>query len=143
MHQRFLQLKKSAKPLVNRYLGENILSAGNAGNDVGKTFWLNMQVITLNILNATLRADASITAAERNRILKIARNGESTETEKNGHEPSRIYSRAEAAKLLGDKTTRFVDLLCRRGLLKKFTAPGSQRAIGITSASLESFIGGN
>ena len=102
-----------------------------------------MQDSTLKILDATLKADASITAAERIKLLKLARNGEA-EPEKLGnlHAP-RIYSRTEAAKLLGGRTTRFVDQLCKRGLLKKFTPKGSQRAIGISGESLRSFVEGN
>jgi len=101
-----------------------------------------MQAHTVQILAATLRADSTIAPAERNRFLKIIR-GEIpalTSEHSNGHLTPRVYSRSQAAELLGGRTTRFVDLLCRKGLLKKFTAPGSQRSIGITSASLEAFI---
>jgi hypothetical protein len=99
---------------------------------------------TLKILDATLKADASITAADRNRFLKLARKGEAAEPEKNnGHEPPRIYSRAEAAQLLGGRTTRFVDLLTRRGLLRKFIPKGNKRAIGVCGESLHAFIAGN
>ena|SRR5208283_1987015 len=106
-----------------------------------------MQDSTLKILDATLKADGSIPITERSRILKLLRNGvlaipETENGQGNGHEP-RIYSRAEAAKLVGDKTTRFVDLLCRRGLLKKFTPKGNKRAIGICGESLRAFISGN
>ena len=78
-----------------------------------------MQETTIKILEVTLKSDASITPAERNRILKLLRNGTLAAPAESGtgHE-ARIYSRAEAAKLLGDKTTRFIDLLARRGLLK-------------------------
>jgi hypothetical protein len=103
-----------------------------------------MQESTAKILEATLKADASITPAERNKILKLARGESIPAPVQNGNDYSpRIYSRAEAAKLVGDKTTRFVDLLCRRGLLKKFTPKGNRRAIGVTSESLHSFIAGN
>jgi hypothetical protein len=57
----------------------------------------------------------------------------------NGHEP-RIYSREETAKMLGNKTPRYVDLLCRRGLLQKFIPKGNCRAIGVHSESLMAFI---
>ena len=102
-----------------------------------------MQDSTLKILEATLRADLSITTAERNHLLKIARNPTAAApvVERTGHQP-RIYSRAEVARILGDKTTRFVDLLCRRGLLQKFTLKGNLRAIGISGQSLHVFIEG-
>jgi len=102
-----------------------------------------MQHTTLKIFDAAIRADSTIAPAEHRRILRLicgeapsapAQNG-------NGHEP-RIYSREEAAKLLGDKTPRFIDLLCRRGLLKKFTPRGNRRAIGVCGESLRAFIEG-
>jgi hypothetical protein len=101
-----------------------------------------MQDTTLKILDAALKSDSSVAPAQRNRILKLARNGE-VEPVQNGNSHSRIYSRAEAAQLLGNKTTRFIDLLCRRGLLKKFTPKGNRRAIGICGDSLHSFVAGN
>ena len=102
-----------------------------------------MQESTAKILEATLKADATIAAAERNKILKIARGESIPAAVQNGNEQTpRIYSRAEAAKLLGGRTTRFVDQLCKRGLLKKFTPKGSQRAIGISGNSLNAFLQG-
>jgi hypothetical protein len=102
-----------------------------------------MQSSTVKILEAALKADASVGNAERNKILRFVRNGENAEPAEasNGHAP-RIYSRKQAAEMIGGRTTRFIDQLCRKGLLDKFTAPGSQRAIGVTSASLETFIAG-
>ena len=101
---------------------------------------------TVKILDVTLRADSSVTPAERNRILKVIR-GEPMPAppDGNGNRQPRIFSRAECAKLLGGKSARFIDLLCRKNLLKKFIAPGCQRSIGVTSASLEKFLegGGN
>jgi hypothetical protein len=103
-----------------------------------------MQDSTSKILESVLKADASIAPAERNKILKFVRGESMPAPVQNGNDNSpRIYSRAEAAKLVGDKTTRFVDLLCRRGLLKKFTPKGNRRAIGVTSESLRAFISGN
>jgi hypothetical protein len=104
-----------------------------------------MQTHTVQILDATLRADSTVTSGQRSKILKLARGEEdqsATAQNGSGHEP-RIFSRAEAAKVLGDKSCRYVDLLCRRGLLKKFTPKGNQRAIGICGESLHAFISGN
>lgn len=103
-----------------------------------------MNETTLKILEVALKSDATVAAPERNRILKIARGESIPAPVQNGNDHSpRIFSRAEAAKLVGDKTTRFVDLLCRRGLLKKFTPKGNKRAIGICGDSLHAFIAGN
>lgn len=103
-----------------------------------------MQTTTVSILEAALKADTSIGTAERNKILRLVRNGDAAEPVQNGngHSP-RIYSREQTAEMIGGRTTRFVDQLCRRGLLEKFTPKGNRRAIGITSASLENFIAGN
>jgi hypothetical protein len=102
-----------------------------------------MQQHTFTILDATLRADSTVTSAQRSKFLKLAR-GEDAQsaTAQNGNGQPRIYSRVETAKLLGDKTPRFVDLLCRRGLLKKFTPKGNQRSIGITAESFNRFLEG-
>ena len=96
---------------------------------------------TIKIIEVTLKSDASVSPVQRSKILKFARNdaNDAPVENRNAIEP-RIYSRDEAAKLLGGKTTRFVDLLCRRGLLKKFTPPGNRRAIGISGESLRAFV---
>jgi hypothetical protein len=98
---------------------------------------------TFKILDAALRADVSIPHAERTRILKTARNGAASTPAENetGHGPT-IYSRAEVARRLGDKTPRYVDQLCKRGLLQKFTPKGNRRAIGVCGESLRAFIAG-
>ena|ERR1039458_8655509 len=102
-----------------------------------------MQDSTLKILDATLKADESITPAERCRFLKLARGEPNVAPVHNGNssEP-RLYSRAKAAQLLGDRTPRYVDKLAQRGLLKKLTPRGNQRAIGICGDSLRQFIEG-
>jgi hypothetical protein len=103
-----------------------------------------MNESTIRILEVALKTDASLAPAERNRILRSVR-GETIPVpvqNGNGH-PPRIYSRTEAAKILGDRTTRFIDQLCKRGLLKKFTPKGNVRAIGVSGESLRAFISGN
>ena len=102
-----------------------------------------MNDATIKIIEVTLKSDASVSPGQRSKILKLARNDaeDSPNENRSGIEP-RIYSRGEAAKLLGDRSTRFVDLLCRRGLLKKFTPKGNRRAIGICGESLRTFVSG-
>ena len=83
-----------------------------------------MLTTTIIALEAILKADHTVSLLERKKILALAR-GENvafarTKNEPNCPAPPRIYSRSQAAELLGGKTTRYVDLLCRRGLLKKF-----------------------
>ena len=103
---------------------------------------MTMQTHTLTILETTLRTDSTVTAPQRKKILDAAR-GETAPPPDGNRQPPRIYSREETAKLLGDRSTRFVDLLCRRGLLKKFTPKGNRRSIGITAESLNRFIEGS
>ena len=101
-----------------------------------------MQTHTITILETTVRTDNTVSATQRKKILDASRGETAPALDGNRH-PPRIYSREEAAKLLGDRSTRFVDLLCRRGLLKKFTPKGNQRSIGITAESFNRFIEGN
>lgn len=102
-----------------------------------------MQVHFLEIISTALQADSTVTPAERKKFLRLLRGETAPAPDGNGnHQPPQIYSREQAAKLLGNKTTRFVDLLCRRGLLKKFTPKGNQRSIGITAESFNHFIEG-
>jgi len=100
-----------------------------------------MQDSTLKIIDTTLRMDGSVTPALRRRVLAIA-GGASEPVPQNGNDQPRIFSRFEAAKLLGGRSLRYIDLLCRRGLLQRFTPKGNQRAIGVTSQSLHAFIQG-
>jgi hypothetical protein len=103
-----------------------------------------MQINTIEVLDAVLKTDDTISAAQRKKLLQGLRGEPSPAPVQNGdgHSP-RIYSRAEAAKLLGGKTCRFIDLLARKGLLKKFVPPGNKRAIGVCGESLHQFIEGN
>ena len=104
---------------------------------------LTMNESTLQILIATLKADASIAPGDRNRILKLVRGGALEPIQNgNGNGPPRIYSRDQAAEMVGGRTTRYIDQLVRRGLLQKFTPKGNVRSIGITGKSLNAFIAG-
>lgn len=101
-----------------------------------------MQIHTEKILKATLESDETITPAMRNRILKlIARNGETDPVQNDNGLAPRIFSREQAAQLMGDKTPRYIDQLCHRGLLQKFIPPGNVRSIGVTAISLNQFLG--
>jgi hypothetical protein len=102
-----------------------------------------MQEITVKMMAALMKADVTATLGQQHHIITIARGEEAqSATAQNGSGQPRIYSRVETAKLLGDKTTRFVDQLCRRGLLKKFTPKGNRRSIGVTAESFNRFLEG-
>jgi hypothetical protein len=99
---------------------------------------------TLEILNVTLKTDETVTPAQRKKIFEFCARGEASPVpipDGIGRSPL-IFSRAETGKTLGGKTTRWVDMLCRKGLLKKFVPPGNKRSIGITAESLHQFISG-
>jgi len=114
-------------------------------NTTGITF-LNIKMITPSQITLNLNITGQLTIDPKNleqlisglQIQAPAQNSSSVQFG-NGHEP-RIYSREETAKMLGNKTPRYVDLLCRRGLLQKFTPKGNCRAIGVYSESLMAFI---
>jgi len=98
---------------------------------------------TVKILEAALKADESIGNAERNQILRLARGDAAPAPAQNDNAKApRLYSREQAAEMLGDKTARYVDQLAARGILKKFIPPGNTRSIGITANSLSQFLGG-
>jgi hypothetical protein len=102
-----------------------------------------MTIQTVSILDAALKADASVTVAQRSQILTVARNGDGKPEPKNGGDSTpRIFSRKQAAELLGGKTTRYISQLVKRGLLQKFVPRGNVRAIGVTGQSLYAFIAG-
>jgi len=117
-----------------------MLRPGNNNNC--ENFTRIMNDATLKIIDATLRTDGSVTAALRRRVLAFA-SGTTEPVPQNGNDQPRIYSRLEAAKLLGDKSLRYIDLLCRRGLLRKFIPKGNCRSIGVCGESLRAFIEGN
>jgi hypothetical protein len=96
-----------------------------------------MEKNTFEILEAVLKGDRTITQANRKKFLRYL-----TEPAPVPNNDPRIYSRCEAAKLLGNKTPRYVDQLCRRGLLQKFTPRGNKRSIGVLGESLHQFIEG-
>ena len=108
--------------------------------------FLNIKMITPSPITLTLNLTGQLAIDPQNLEQLISGlqiqapvQNPSTAQFGNGHEP-RIYSREETAKMLGNKTPRYVDLLCRRGLLQKFTPKGNCRAIGVYSESFMAFI---
>lgn len=97
-----------------------------------------MQHSTFEIIKATLKADQTVSPAERSRFLEALQQGPENQP---NPEPAcpRILRRAEAAKRLGC-SLRTVDNLCKEGTLKKRAFPGRQRAAGILEADLNAVI---
>ena len=102
---------------------------------------MTMQVHVLEIISTALQADNTVSPAERKKFLRQLR-GEPAPDGNGNRQPPRIFSREQAAELLGNKTVRYVDKLCRAGHLEKFTPKGNQRSIGVTAESFNRFLEG-
>jgi len=98
-----------------------------------------MTSATLEIVKAALTADQSILPAERVRILASLKHGQFG---LNGHteSPPKLLSRNEAADRLGGKSSRYIDKLCREGILTKVRLPNRKRASGVSEASINALI---
>jgi len=98
---------------------------------------------TREIFKSALRADPSVSSADRARLLALVRTG--TEPQPKVAAPTsgpRILARREVASRLS-KTLRFVDRLAQQGVLKKVRVPGRARSIGFLEADFNNLIAGN
>jgi hypothetical protein len=98
-----------------------------------------MMTHTVEIIRAALKADASLAASDRTRLLTAIRGGGGP-----AHEPARLVEprllrRAEAARRLGC-SLRLVDRLAKDGALVKRKPPGRKRAAGILESDLLALI---
>lgn len=101
-----------------------------------------MLATTLDIIKSGLKADPSLSVADRMRLLTLVRSGL--------HAPKgalaaptevRLVRRAEAARRLGC-SLRLVDRLAKDGVLPKRRLPNRQRAAGFLEADLLALIVG-
>jgi hypothetical protein len=92
---------------------------------------------TFDIMTAALKADSTITPAERTRLLEVLRRGPNARPE----EPAtpRLLRRAEVAKRLSC-SIRTVDNLTRDGSLHKRSFPGRKRGAGIPEAEVNALV---
>ena len=93
---------------------------------------------TVDAVKALLKADPSLTPADRSQIVGIIRNhGRPAEPRPS---PKRqgacILTRAEVAKRF-NRSKRFVDKLATEGVLQRVTLPGRVRACGYREADVE------
>ncbi len=102
-----------------------------------------MQTATLDAVKAILGADPSLSPADRKSRLTLLKYGVLPQPKPadSATTVSRILQRKEVAARLS-RSLRFVDLLCDTGVLKRVTAPGRQRAMGITEESVNWLIAG-
>jgi len=95
---------------------------------------------TQDAVRALLRADPSITPAERTRIIATIReHGKIATTTEPA--PDRLLRRPEVARRLSC-CTRSVDHWARLGLLPKVTLPGRVRAVGFRESDVAKLIAG-
>ena len=95
---------------------------------------------TYDAVKAVLRADPTISTADRNRLLAALRSDPDTSQTSLQAEP-RLIRRREAARRLSF-SIRTVDKLAATGVLKKRTLPGRVRASGFLEADVEALIKG-
>ena len=93
---------------------------------------------TVDAVKALLKADPSLTPADRSVIVGAIKNhGRPTETTtKPERQGACILTRAEVAKRF-DRSLRFVDKLAAEGVLQRVTLPGRVRACGYREADVE------
>lgn len=93
--------------------------------------------VTAKAVNAILKADPSLSNADRNRILSSIHTRESAEQPK--PKQPRILRRHEVASLFG-KSLRWVDDLARSGMLCRRVLQGRKRAVGFLSTDVEALM---
>jgi len=96
-----------------------------------------MKTTTLELIRSVLKADETVTADERARIIRAM----STPSETPKPDRLRIASFKEAAERLG-VARRTIYYYCRKGFLTRVSIPGKERANGVTGESLENAIKG-
>jgi predicted DNA-binding transcriptional regulator AlpA len=101
-----------------------------------------MLATTLDIIRSGLKADPSLTPADRTRLLALLRQERNTPKPETAVERiARIIRRSEAARRLGC-SLRLVDRLAKDGILPKRRLPNRQRAAGFLEADVDALIAG-
>jgi len=98
---------------------------------------------TLDAVKALLKADPTLTPADRSRVVASVRNnGREEEEEREGRTPEkRILRRAEVARRF-NRSLRFVDHLAKAGTLRRVRLPGRERACGFLAEDVERLMTG-
>jgi hypothetical protein len=97
---------------------------------------------TVDAVKALLRADPSLNATDRSRIVTTIRNhgmhdNVRARPERRGE---RLLTRAEVARRF-DRSLRFVDKLAAEGVLERVRMPGRIRACGYRETDVERLLG--
>jgi hypothetical protein len=98
-----------------------------------------MMTHTLQIIRTALKADSSIAATERARLLAAMRGGGEQVLKPARVVETRLIRRAEVARRLGC-SLRLVDRLAKDGALVKRKLPGRKRAAGILESDVLALI---
>lgn len=93
---------------------------------------------TIDAIKAILRADPTVTPADRVLIITAIRNHGKQAAQPKPAEPqeTRILRRSEAARRMGC-SPRTVDRMVSDGMIQKVRLPGRKRAIGFRLADFE------
>jgi predicted DNA-binding transcriptional regulator AlpA len=94
---------------------------------------------TIEIIKTALKADNSVSASDRARVLATIRNGGSKSPETARFAEPRLIRRAEAAHRLGC-SLRLIDRLAKDGALVKRKLPGRKRSAGFLEADVVALI---
>lgn len=95
---------------------------------------------TIDAVKALLRADPTVTPADRMAIIAIIRNhGKSVVTKPTGPVEKRIMRRDEVARRFA-MSLRSVDKMATDGILRRVRLPGRRRACGFVADEVERLI---
>lgn len=95
---------------------------------------------TAQIFKSALAADPSVSVGERNRLLKLLRDGP-PETPAPTAPEARIYTRGVIARKF-NRSLRYVDLIAAQGLIRRRILPGRKRACGFLAEEVDRLIEG-
>lgn len=103
-----------------------------------------MLTTTAEAVRALLKADPSLTPADRARILGAVRNhgrNERSEPAAAVTHESHVWPRAEVARRF-NRSLRFIDKLAVQGVLRRVRLPGRKRACGFLAGEVERVMAG-
>jgi len=98
---------------------------------------------TLDAVKAVLKADPTVSTADRAQIVTVVRsNGYAARTKETSEgRVSRLLTRAEVGKRFC-RSLRFVDKLAAQGVLHRVTMPGRVRACGFREDEVNQVLAG-
>jgi uncharacterized protein YciW len=96
----------------------------------------------MEIVKSGLKADSTLSPAERARLLRVLRQAEDPNPKPEPPAAPCILQRREVAKRLS-RSLRYVDKLAACGTLRKITMPGRLRAIGFAEQDVCNLIAGS